>query len=203
MVNVYFRRAMLGLAVFGAAGGILFGAADRLSPQGAARMQQKIALIMGHVRPTGAMSARTQISEVEINSYLKFGLGDQMPTGVTDPAIVIVGDGRLSGTAVVDLSRAGKEGKSGGMLDPLSYLTGRLPVAASGVLRTRGGVGTFELESAFISSVPIPKRVLQELLTVYSRSGTDLDGLSLDDPFALPAAIREIEITPGLAVIVQ
>jgi hypothetical protein len=203
MVNVYFRRAMLGLAVFGAAGGILLGAADRLTPQDAARMQQKIALIMGHVRPAGTVSARTQISEIEVNSYLRYGIGAQMPTGITDPAIVIVGDGRLTGTAVVDLSLASKEGKSGGIFDPLSYLTGRLPVAASGVLRTRSGVGTFELESASISSVPIPKRVLQELLTAYSRSETDPDGLGLDDPFALPADIREIEIKPGLAVVVQ
>ena len=203
MVRVCLRRAMSALAVSAAAGAILVGAADNLSPQDAARMQQKIALIARNAQPAGSARARTQIMEVELNSYLKYGLGDQMPAGVTDPAIVIVGDGRLSARAVVDLSLAGKESKSGGILDPLNYLTGRLPVTAAGVLRTKSGVGTFELDSASVSGVPIPKRVLQELLTVYSRSPADPDGLSLDEPFALPAGIREIEIRPGQAIIVQ
>ena len=76
-------------------------------------------------------------------------------------------------------------------------------MAATGVLHTRNGTGTFDLESASVSSVPIPKSVLQEILTIYSRTAADPDGVNLDTPFALPVGVQEIEITPGRAVIVQ
>ena len=46
--------------------------------------------------------------------------------------------GRLSGRAVVDLDVIRKKKSSGGWFDPTSYLTGTLPVTASGVLRTDG-----------------------------------------------------------------
>jgi hypothetical protein len=203
MVNPLGRRAALGIAIIAAAGTIFAEASDRLSPEEAVRMQRKLAVMAAWSGPTpGHPTLRTPITETELNSYLKYGLGAQMPAGVTDAAVSIEGEGRLSGRAVVDLSRA-REGRSGGIFDPLTYLTGQLPVAARGVLHTRNGTGTFELESASVSSVPIPKSVLQEILSVYSRSAADPDGLNLDTPFALPAGVREIEITPGRAVIVQ
>ena len=61
----------------------------------------------------------------------------------------------------------------------------------------------FSLESASLAGVPIPKSVLQTLLSHYSRSPDKPDGIGLDDPFALPAAIREIRVEPGRAIIVQ
>ena len=197
------RRAIAGLALCTAAGAVALGAAAALSPQDSVRMQQKLALIVANAHAAGTARTRTEITEIEINSYLRYGLADAMPVGVTDPSVVIEGRGRLSGRAVVDLSRAAKENGSGGLFDPLTYLTGRLPVEASGVLHATGGAGTFELESASVSGVPIPKLVLQEILTAYSRSASRPDGLNIDAPFTLPAGIREIEMKPGQAVIVQ
>ena len=51
-----------------------------------------------------------------------------------------------------------------------SYLTGSLPLAVNGVLRTKNGVGTFALESASISGVPVPAWMLQEIVSYYSKS---------------------------------
>ena len=51
--------------------------------------------------------------------------------------------------------------------------------------------------------MPIPKTVLQTLLSHYSRSQDNPDGIGLDDSFALPAAIREIRVEPGRALVVQ
>ena len=81
-------------------------------------------------------------------------MGDQIPAGVTDPWVSILDEGRLSGKATVDLARVGQSRKSSGMLDPFNFLTGALPVAVNGVLRTKNGVGTFALESASVSGVP-------------------------------------------------
>jgi hypothetical protein len=71
------------------------------------------------------------------------------------------------------------------------------------VLRTQNGQGRFELQQAAVSGVPIPKSVLQELVSYYSRSAEDPRGIDLDEPFELPAGIRTIEVGQGQAVVVQ
>ena len=108
----------------------------------------------------------------------------------------------MGGRAVVDLDAVRKQ-KQRGWLDPLGYMTGRLPITATGRLATKDGVGTFTLESAEISGVTIPKTVLQELLSYYSRTKEDPDGINMDDPFELPARIREIRVGRATATIVQ
>ena len=100
--------------------------------------------------------ATTPITEAEVNSYLRYELGDRIPAGVTDPWVSILENGRLSGKATVDLARVGQSRKSSGMLDPFNLLTGALPLTVNGVLQTKNGVGTFALESASISGVPVP-----------------------------------------------
>jgi hypothetical protein len=59
------------------------------------------------------------------------------------------------------------------------------------------------LDAASVAGVPIPKSVLQQIVSYYSRSTDDPDGIGLDDPVALPAGIREIDVLPGRAVLVQ
>jgi hypothetical protein len=90
-----------------------------------------------------------------------------------------------------------------GWLDPLAYLTGRLPLEATGILITQNGIGRFQLESASLSGVTIPKTVLQELLSFYSRTSEDPDGINMDDPFELPSRIREIRVGKGDALVIQ
>ena len=85
----------------------------------------------------------------------------------------------------------------------MAYLTGSLPLTASGLLITKDGVGRFQLESAQISGVSVPKSLLQELLAYYSRTPEKPRGISMDDPFELPAHIREIRVDRGQATILQ
>jgi hypothetical protein len=59
------------------------------------------------------------------------------------------------------------------------------------------------LESASAGSIPIPKMLLQEIISHYSRTAENPAGLSLDDPFPLPSRIREIQVERGQAIIVQ
>jgi len=80
---------------------------------------------------------------------------------------------------------------------------GRLAVTAVGTLKTANGIGHFALESSSVGSVPIPKILLQEIVSYYSRSAEKPGGISLDDPFPLPARIREIQVDRGQAIIVQ
>lgn len=167
--------------------------------------QQKLVRIVqqGQSKSKADGERQTTITEGEVNSYLVFDAGTQLPVGVTEPSIAIQSQGRLAGRAVVDLDVIRQKKSSGGWLDPTSYLTGTLPVTATGTLRTSDGQGRFQLETAAVGGVPIPKSFLQEIVSYYTRSAHDPDGINIDDPFELPADIRRIDADNGKAVIVQ
>jgi hypothetical protein len=145
---------------------------------------------------------RTVLTEAEINAYLFWHREGVLPAGVTESSMSLAGDGHVSAAAVVDLETM-RSGKARGWLDPLAYIGGRVPVTAAGVIHARDGVATLDLVSASVAGVAVPKSVLQELLSFYTRSADDPDGISLDDPFPLPAAIREVMVGNGEATVVQ
>ena len=177
----------------------------RLSKADGDRFQTKLMRIvtLGNTPTAAKRSAQqTVVSDAEVNSYLRFHAQDQIPVGIVDPVLNAHGNGIVSGRAVVDLDVVRKQ-KQRGWLDPMGYLTGRLPLTARGRLTTQNGVGRFELETAELSGVTVPKTVIQELLSFYSRTPEDPDGINMDDPFELPAQIREIRVAPGAATIVQ
>jgi hypothetical protein len=187
---------------------LLVGSGDaqgRITKADGDRFQGKLGRIvaLGNTPRGRARAAQsTVVSDAEVNSYLRFHAQEQIPVGVVDPVINAHGNGMVSGRAIVDLDAVRKQ-KQRGWLDPMGYLTGRMPLTARGRLTTKDGMGRFELESAELSGVSIPKTVLQELLTYYSRTPEDPDGINMDHPFELPAQIREIRVAPGAATIVQ
>jgi hypothetical protein len=176
----------------------------RLTQQDATRFQAKLAAITqyGQASAGNAKPRSIDVTDNEVNSYLKYSAGAQIPVGIVDPTLTAVGDGRVSGRAIVDLDAVRKQ-KKRAWTDPMAYLSGMLPLTASGVLTTQNGVGHFQLESAEISGVPIPKPFLQELLSYYSKTPENPAGINLDDAFELPARIREIRVAQGIATIVQ
>lgn len=146
---------------------------------------------------------RTPVTEDELNSWFTYRAEPVLPLGVTQPQITIVGEGKVAGQATVDLEAIGKRRATGGAFDPWSYLGGRVPVTINGILHTESGRGRFEVQSAEVSGVPVPKSVLQELVSYYSRTPDNPSGISLDEAFALPANIDKIEVGQGQAVVVQ
>ena len=177
----------------------------RLSKEDAARFQSKLTKIVEFGNAPALKNSKshsTTISDAEVNSYFKYLAADQVPTGIVDPVLNAVGEGRVAGRAVVDLD-AVRTQKKRSWLDPLGYLTGRLPVTASGILVTKDGKGQFQLQSAEISGVTVPKTVLQELLSYYSKSKENPEGINMDAPFELPAKIREIRVGTGTSTVVQ
>ena len=169
----------------------------------AAALKQKVAAINAQAEKPSKVARRTIVTESEVNSYLVYDARDQIPAGVVEPSIAVIGSGRLSGRAVVDLDAVRKQKAPTSLLDPMNYLMGRLAVTAVGTLKTANGIGRFELESSSVGSVPIPKILLQEIVSYYSRSAQKPGGIGLDDPFPLPARIREIQVDRGQAIIVQ
>lgn len=185
-------------------GAVHLAAQAKLSKEEAARFQVKLATIEKNAAtPRKGTAARsTQLTDGEVNSYLKYLAGAQVPVGIVDPTLHAAGSGRVTGRAIVDLDAVRMQ-KKRAWTDPLGYLMGKLPVTAEGTLTTKDGVGQFKLESAEISGVTMPKSLLQELLSYYSRTPENPAGINMDEPFTLPAAIREIRVGQGSATVVQ
>jgi hypothetical protein len=178
-----------------------------LTKQDADRFSAKLQQIVdfGNAAPAKTATATnrsTVITDTELNAYFRYNAKDQIPVGIVDPTINALGEGRVGGRAVVDLDAVRKQ-KQRGWLDPLSYLSGRLPITATGTLTTKSAIGQFKLESAEISGVTIPKTILQELLSYYSRTPENPNGINMDDPFELPSRIQEIRVGKAQATIVQ
>jgi hypothetical protein len=204
----------LGLAV-----AVQLSAQNRFTKQEADRFEAKLGRInaFANTSATPAKGAKptattavaaapgaqtTQLTDTELNAYLRFQLRGQVPVGIVEPTLNALGDGRVAGGALIDLDAVRKSRKRG-WTDPLSYLSGQMPLAATGVLSTQNGIGRFQLESASISGVTIPKSLVQELLTHYSKSAENPSGIGIDDPFELPAKIKEIRVGKGEALVVQ
>src|SRR5262249_31202648 len=132
-----------------------------------------------------------------------FDASPTLPQGVVDPSVTIVGSGRLSGRAFVDLDAMKQRRARTGFFDPMNFLGGRVALTASGLLRTTDGVGQFLVESAAVGSLPIPKSLLQEIVSYYSRTPQNPAGINLDDSFSLPSRIREIQVDRGQAIVIQ
>ena len=169
------------------------------------RFALKYAAVVGRA-PVPAGQRRkpiqTTVTEPEINGYLRYRGKDVLPVGVVDPYVFALGNGRLSGAATVDLDLV-RLSKPRGMLDPAQLLRGRVPVTATGVLRSKDGEFRFELESATVAGMEVPKSLLQELVSYYTKSASNPDGYSLDAPFALTGGIREIAVESRRAIIIQ
>lgn len=197
------RSSVLSLAFVAV---VTLQAADvKLSRQQADSFNTKIFQIAatGGQRAPAAAARRTPISEAELNSWFAFHGQPLVPQGIAEPVISMVGAGKVSGRAIVDLDVVAKKRTTGGVLDPWSYIGGKMPVAVTGLLVTKDGVGRFQLETAEVSGVPVPKVVLQEVVAYYTRTEDHPRGVNMDDPFELPAGIRQIEVGTGEAVVVQ
>ena len=162
-------------------------------------MEQKLVAIAarGNAAPSAKLAADAHVASPSRKSTRssKYSQLVQMPAGVVNPRMTIADGGLLSGRATVDLD-AVRKSKERTMLDPLAWVTGSVEVTAIGTLKTANGQGTFDLQSATLGGVSIPKSLLQELVSYYSRTPETPNGFNLDKPFALPAAIRQVETQP-------
>ena len=191
-------------AIFGVILAIATLDAAAISKQQADLFSRKVAQIV--VQGDGSQkpgTKKTPVSETELNSWFAYSAKPLLPMGVSDPKVTLVGNGRLTGQAIVDLDAIAKKKQSGGTFDIWNLVGGKVPVNVAGTLRTKDGVGTFQLESADVSGLPLPKTFLQEVVSYYSKTPSHPQGVKIDDPFELPASIRQIDVGSGQAVIVQ
>jgi hypothetical protein len=178
-------------------------AGAQLSREEGARLQQKFDAIAKNGESTSPKPMKTLITENEVNSYLNFNLQEKMPKGLTKPQIQMLENGQLAGRIVVDLDDFNRKRQNNGAMDPLTFLSGQVPVTARGTLRTSGGKGQFQLASAELMGFPLPKPLLQELVSFFSRTRNNPRGFDLDAPFDLPEKIREAVVGRAQTTLVQ
>jgi len=167
------------------------------------RMQQKLEAIVRFGAIPRLETQSTVIEEGEVNAYLEHYLRSEIPPGISTPVLRILADNRLSATATLDLDAMNASKPPAEGFDPLRMLTGSLPAKVTGRLITENGSGRFELESAELGGIPLPKVLVSQLVSRYSVSAEEPNGINLDAPFDLPSSIREIKVEPGQVTVLQ
>jgi hypothetical protein len=199
------RRVLTLAGLCGIVAAVTLSAAQDLTRPEADSMDRKLTAIAERgIKPVAknAKPLRTSFTEREANAYLKFHGPEVMPVGVGNARVVIDNGGKLQARAIVDLD-AVRKSKERGYFDPMNLLFGSVEVAAAGTLQAANGKGTFQLQSATLGALPIPKTLLQELITYYTKSPELPNGFDLDKPFDLPANIRQVEVQRGTLTVVQ
>lgn len=199
------RRILLAVALCGFMPSGPFADAQDFTKRDADGLEKKLSLILdrGAKPPTPTTKPlRTPISEREVNSYFKFQGKEYLPAGVLDPNVLIVDGTRLEARAMVDLGAVRKANERTWPV-LLSWVSGTVEVRAAAKVRATNGFGQFDFESATLGGVPIPKSLLQMIVSHYSATPESPKGFDIDAPFVLPHQIRQVELQRGTAVIVQ
>jgi hypothetical protein len=168
----------------------------------AQRMERKLAAIVERGEQERAQKPsplRTAFTDREVNAYFRINGPAFLPAGVGSPELTIDDGGKVNARAVVDLQKALKPS----LFNPLSWFGGQTEITASGVVRTADGMGQLTLERATLAGVAIPKSLLQQVVSFYTKTPESPDGFNLDKPFTLPAKIHTVETARGHATVVQ
>jgi hypothetical protein len=208
--NVCVIAALASVLHCPAAKGAVEAAQQNRSPQSARQdgrgmhpAQEKLQRIVENGSKSPVPPGTTVFSEDEVNELLRVEMREFIPDGLSDPYIKLIGSNAFLGRAVADLDEYKRRRKQRGGLDPLQFLTGRLPVTARGLLYTRDGRGQVILQAADVNGIPLPPALVREMINALSRSEQHPNGYDIERPFALPAEIRAIAIHSKQAVVIQ
>jgi hypothetical protein len=141
------------------------------------------------------------VSEGEVNSYLNLTYASQLPKGVSHPDVRLQG-GRIVVKGYVDLDEVrGKVPEPTSMWNPMSLLSGKVPVEITGRLSGRDGFGTVQVETVYLSSIRVPTTVLEEMVARSTKSAKMPEGFDIHSPFRLPYTLSGVRVEPGRAAL--
>jgi hypothetical protein len=165
-------------------------------------LDQKLKAIEARkARPAARRGETVHVSEPEVNSYLNLTYAEELPKGVSEPDVRLQG-GRLVVKATVDLDEVrGKVPDSTSPWNPMSFLSGRVPVEVTGKLSGRDGFGSVEVETVYLSSIRVPTTVLEQLIARSTRTAKNPEGFDIHAPFRLPYTLRALRVEPGRALL--
>jgi len=168
-------------------------------PAAAESLSQKLDAMRERFRTRLTREQEYRMNEGEINSYMAYRLVEQIPKGIEGLWVRLTPD-VLSAGGQVDLA-ALKERMAG---SPLTmFLSGIVPIEVRARVVAQNGVGRVELQNVLLSGIQVPRSLLQQLVTHYSKSAAHPDGVRIEDAFELPYGIRSARFLPGEVVVRQ
>jgi hypothetical protein len=165
--------------------------------------QDRIDRFLANSGATPAVPLTTLFSESEVNRLLNDQLKPQIPSGIAEPQLRLLGNSRLSLRAIVDIEEFRKRRSGRSNSGSINFFSGKVPVLVRGDLIARDGRGQFKLQSAEMNGIPIPRALALELLGTYTRSRSRPNGFDLEKPFDLPLQLREIAISASEVALVH
>jgi hypothetical protein len=165
-------------------------------------LQQKLDRIAENGSKSPVPPLTTAFSEEEANQLLRAQL-KELPGGLSDPQVRLIGNNALVARVIVDLDEYNRRRQGRGARGPLALLTGKLPVTARGVLHSGAGQAQVKLERADVNGIPVPPALVREIVSALSRSQRNPAGYDIEQPFTLPAQIKTVTINPKEALVTQ
>jgi hypothetical protein len=186
--------------------GLLLGqtAADVTAPRPvtskaeAASFATKLGGLAAQARAPKKGAPPVQVTQGEITSYLNLEILPALPGTVTDVDVKLE-TGRLLATGVVDIDQV-KAKLTLSPWNPLSFLSGRMPVNVTGrYAGPKDGYGQVTVEEVRAGRVPIPVSLIEQVVARSTRSAAHPEGIDIRAPFALPKPVKRLRLAPGLA----
>ena len=105
-------------------------------------LERKIEEIAKNGSSNPVRPKKTLISERKLRP-IWFNGKDKIPRGLTNPEISMFGNGNLAGRVFIDIDEFKRQRGSGGIMDPLNYISGQVPFTARGVLAAKTAEDNF------------------------------------------------------------
>jgi len=168
----------------------------------ARQLERKLEMISNNAGSETGIDERMVVSEAEINAYFESEIVRSMVAGLDALNVTLREGGIVSVEAVVDFSSLEEEKRRGGF-EPLSYLSGRVPVRFDGSISGRDGTGTVSVETFTVAGLPLPASVFRELVRTYTATENVPDGIDVLEAFEWPYGIVELKVEHGRIEILQ
>ncbi len=162
---------------------------------------KKLELLEKFDRDPKAKRTSVSVFESELNSYVRYALGEKVPRGLRDVRIILR-ENRLELRGLANLSEfAELKDKAAGAASLLSLLGGEVPVEVVANFKSDRGFGQFELLSAQVGPVPLSASVVSDIVARATVDASRPGGFDIRAPFRLPYSVKRIRPSAALAII--
>jgi len=157
------------------------------SESASASLERKLLMIEAADASPRVMPETVQVTEIELESYVLFGMRDQLPVRV-DAVDLEIRPGAL--IASIDMFVDSDLASAQPLVGPL--FEGTHTVYFEGAFQASDGVGRFDLEGVRVDGIPVPVFLVKALL-----SGLE-EPFDLDAPFETPIGIDDVRLLSRL-----
>jgi hypothetical protein len=150
------------------------------------------------LQPRGKKPQPVLFTQGEVNSYLNLSYAERLPKGVRDVEVRLDRD-RMQVKGLVNIDRVKGKVEGGGGL--LSFLSGDVPVEATGKVSGKDGFGQVQWESVYVGGVRLPISALDQMVRSATKTEEQPDGFDIHAPFRLPYSVDRLRLEPGRALL--